>query len=158
MVARPLSVEAQDWVVAQLNVGERALWQQLSVADQRHACEVARRVSDCLDHNGTDLPSDQRRDIVVAALLHDVGKLRATMGSFRLGTMGRTFVTILAALGIRRGVVETYRNHHEIGAEMLKNCGSSPLVVAWAREHELPSLVWTIDPEIATILHEADNG
>ena len=35
--------------------------------------------------------------------------------------------------------------------------GSDPLTVAWAREHHLPADEWTIDPELAQALHDADD-
>ncbi len=40
---------------------------------------------------------------------------------------------------------------------MLTEAGSDPLTVAWAREHHLPPLQWTVDPVVAEALHSADD-
>ena len=49
------------------------------------------------------------------------------------------------------------RSLHTATDELRLAAGSDPLTVAWAREHHLPPEAWTIDPEIAEALHEADD-
>jgi hypothetical protein len=121
---RPPSVADERWVVDQLVDGEVELWRQMSNPDRRHAVGVARDVV-------TVLGAAARRDVVVAALLHDVGKIDSGLG---------TFARVAATLVNRRdgdGRFARYRRHDEIGAQLLANAGSAPLTIAWAREHHL---------------------
>jgi hypothetical protein len=101
---------------------------------------------------------------MAAALLHDVGKLDAG-----LGTYGRVVATVSGAVAGRssaeawsesRGFtrrVGLYLRHDELGGDMLALAGSDPLTVAWAREHHLPPDQWTVDPHLADALKAADD-
>jgi hypothetical protein len=40
---------------------------------------------------------------------------------------------------------------------MLTDADSDVLTVTWTKEHHLPSALWTLDPAIASALHEADD-
>ena len=112
-------------------------------ADRRHAVGVARRVDEALAGRRRCV---DRRPVLAAALLHDVGK---TVSG--LGTYGRVIATLSAAVGGRdqaeawsttRGFtrnVGLYLRHPELGADQLALAGSDPLTVAWAREHHLPA-------------------
>lgn len=91
--------ESQRWALDQLLPGESSLFASMSGPDRRHAIGVARGslrlageqdLSDVLAHPGAE------RAFVAAALLHDVGKNQA-----HLGTFGRVFAT-LAAVGLGR--------------------------------------------------------
>ena len=40
---------------------------------------------------------------------------------------------------------------------MLTEAGSDPLTIAWAGEHHQPARKWTLDADVARVLHEADD-
>ena len=132
----------EDWALAQLNEAERDLWRRMPDADRRHAVEVAHAV-DSAPHA-----------VVVAALLHDVGKIESGLGTF-----GRVGATLLGMVGRDRwgGRVGQYLHHDELGAELLARAGSDPLAVAWAREHHLPRARWTVPLDIGDALKAADD-
>lgn len=151
----PASEEA--WARSQLLPEEVRLWARLSGADRRHAVGVARRVEAALG-------ADATRPVLAAALLHDVGKAEA-----RLGTYGRVVATLAAAVAGRdmvsrwqrsRGFtrrVGLYLNHPDLGADLLALAGSDPLTVAWAREHHLPPDRWSVPRHLAEALKAADD-
>jgi hypothetical protein len=118
-------------------------------ADRRHAVGVARRVVASL---GPGTP----RAVVAAALLHDVGKIEAGLGTWR-----RVVATVagVASHRARRsdGPIGRYLRHGDLGAELLAGANSSPLTVAWAREHHLPRRLWTVDADVAVALKAADD-
>ncbi len=144
------------WVESTLSAAEYALWRRMYGPDRRHSVQVAREVERRLVGAAT-------QPVLAAALLHDVGKIDAA-----LGTWGRVVATLSAKVaGVEtarmwvngRGFtrqVGLYLLHPQIGADVLEIAGSDPLTVAWARDHHRAADAWTIDPEIATVLHEAD--
>jgi hypothetical protein len=154
----PLPPRSGDvtWAISQLLDDEADVWSRMSSADRRHAIGVARRVA-------VALPSADR-PVLAAALLHDVGKLDA-----KLGTFGRVVATLCGLIAGRDMApawasksgftrrVGLYLQHDEIGAVRLELLGSDPLTVAWAREHHLPSTEWTVRSDIATVLKESDD-
>jgi len=155
----PPEAEVQ-WARDQLNEGEQALFDRMSRADRRHAIGVAREAKRLATAARMAVPDG----FVQAALLHDVGKVEAD-----LGTVARALVTLLAiALGRERllswqaspsrwrAQAGSYLVHDRVGADLLAAAGSNDLVVSWAREHHLPSGRWTVDPEIGRLLKEAD--
>ncbi|HEV1998474.1 MAG TPA: HDIG domain-containing protein [Candidatus Dormibacteraeota bacterium] len=112
----------------ELPVTLRPLFDEMRARDQRHAILVLQRLgpaTEVLRH---------------AALLHDVGKVRAY-----LGTPGRTLVVLagathtlglvsrLPAIGPR---VSRYVRHPQLGAEMLRDAGASALLVEIVAEHQ----------------------
>jgi hypothetical protein len=112
----------------------------------------------------TALGADADRPVLAAALLHDVGKVTA-----RLGTYGRVVATVAGAATGRRHVdawtssrgftrrVGLYLRHPRLGADMLALAGSDPLTVTWALEHHVPPDDWTVAPEVGAVLHAADD-
>ena len=145
------------WVEDVLSEAEYGLWQRMYGPDRRHSVHVAREVERRLGHEATP-------PVLAAALLHDVGKIDAD-----LGTWGRVVATMSAKVagadtarlwikstGFTRRV-GLYLHHPEIGADMLELAGSDPLTVSWAEEHHRPAEEWTIDPAIATVLHDVDD-
>jgi hypothetical protein len=149
----------EAWARQWLLPAEEALWSRLSGPDRRHAVGVARRTAAQLEG-----VAGAERPVLAAALLHDVGKVAA-----RLGTGRRVVATVLGrgadrqkalawsnAGGFRRRV-GLYLRHGELGSDLLALAGSDPLTVAWAREHHLPPEQWTVVPAVAAVLAEADD-
>lgn len=146
-----------EWVLGHLTEAEAALWRRMRGPDRRHAVAVARRVERALGHEAS-------RPVVAAALLHDVGKTVAG-----LGTYGRVVATLSAGVAghdmahqwsrrsgfVRR--VGLYLRHDELGADQLYMAGSDPLTVAWAREHHRPASEWTVPAHIGEALKAADD-
>jgi hypothetical protein len=156
----PPSDEA--WAVASLLPGEQELWAQMSGPDRRHAIAVARDTSRLLG------PEGARREVLAAALLHDVGKVESSLGTF-----SRVAATLLAmGLGRQRATswrpgpgtgrpswkarVALYLEHDRLGADLLERAGSDELTSTWARQHHLPAARWTVDATVAAALKEAD--
>lgn len=147
----------EEWVRAVLSPGEVKLWDRMSNADRRHAVAVGRRVERALGHEASP-------PVLAAALLHDVGKVDAG-----LGTYGRVVATLAAkvagpasahdwsrARGFTRRV-GLYLRHAELGGDMLALAGSDTLTVAWAREHHRPPDGWTVPGHLAAALKAADD-
>ena len=147
----------EAWVADVLLPSQLKLWQRMSRADRRHAVAVAHRVERSLGHEATN-------PVLAAALLHDVGKLDAG-----LGTYGRVMATLAGGLaghdmadawsektGMTRRI-GLYLRHPELGGVMLDVAGSDPLTSAWARQHHLAPDQWTLPVEIAQALKNADD-
>ena len=144
------AADDEAWAAGWFVPGEAELWRQMPGADRRHAVGVAREVGARL-YGAGGVPV---REVMAAALLHDVGKVRSG-----LGLWGRTAVTVAAmAVGRDRlaGAARAYVEHDRIGAEMLSEAGSHPVTVAWAAEHHLPEARWSIDRQVGRALKEAD--
>ncbi|MGD9702638.1 MAG: hypothetical protein AB7Q42_14390 [Acidimicrobiia bacterium] len=119
---RPPAPDDRRWAIEQLLEGEAALWSQMSVQDQRHSIEVARRFV----ASAAEPPA---RSETAAALLHDIGKL-----SSGLGTFGRVAATLCGHVIGRRaergdGRISRYLRHEPIGAELLVAAGSDPRTI-----------------------------
>ena len=113
---------------AELPANLRPLFLEMRRRDQGHAIRVLHRV-------GT-APEVLRQ----AALLHDVGKARAF-----LGTPGRTIVVLARAARVTAPVsrlpfigprVARYILHPEIGAQMLREVGAPDALVEIVAEHQ----------------------
>jgi len=120
----------ESWAEGWLDPGERELWSALSNADRRHAIEVARRF--------VRRRPEATRPEMAGALLHDVGKLEAD-----LGTLGRVVATVVGPHGRR---LRLYHDHEAIGARMAEAAGADPVTVALI-ERRGPA---------AAALHDAD--
>lgn len=131
----------EAWLVGLLSGAEAALYQQMSPSDRSHALRSARCPS---------LVDDAQR---VAAALHDVGKIRAGLGTW--ARVGATLAGALYPRGIR-GRWADYQDHPRLGAEMLLDAGGAELTVAWAAEHHTPLEESSLPPEVAAALAEAD--
>jgi putative nucleotidyltransferase with HDIG domain len=160
---RPGGPPAADvaWVAGLLSAPELVLWHRMPPADRRESVAVARRLQRELEGG----PHADESRWLVAALLHDVGK-----GEARLGTIGRSLATLAGAVaghdmapawqahgGVRRKF-GLYLRHDEIGAGMLEIAGADPAVIAWARAHHHRDTWDTlpIPPDIAHALAKAD--
>lgn len=146
-----------EWARSHLLEGEVKLWVKMSPQDRRHSIGVARRVE-------TALGADAERPVLAAALLHDVGKIDAN-----LGTWLRVVATASAALagretaelwvksvGITRRV-GLYLLHPAIGGDHLAMAGSDSFTETWAREHHLPAELCSLDQRLASALRDADD-
>lgn len=92
-------------------------------------------------------------DVVMAALLHDVGKRQA-----RLGLLGRSFASLLILSGLPIPErVRMYRDHGLVAARELGALGVPSLVIDFAIHHhgERPP---TISPETWDVLVAADQA
>lgn len=107
------------WAHTHLLPAEAGLWDRMSVQDRRHSVLVARRFA--------ALMPAATRPQMAAALLHDIGKLEAG-----LGTWGRVLATIV---GARTPRYRRYHDHEAIGAAMLADAGSAPETVALVTGH-----------------------
>jgi hypothetical protein len=143
---RPLDPDDDAWARAHLLPGEQDLWRRMSRADRKHAAGVARDVD-------RRLGPGTARPVIAAALLHDVGKVDAGLGTF-----GRVAATLV---GRRRatasGRVARYLRHDAIGAQLLADAGADPLTVAWAREHHRPEADWSVPRLVGRALRDADD-
>lgn len=152
----PLAAD-ETWALTLLLPGEARLWRQMTGPDRRHAVGVARRV-EC------SLGGRSSREVMAAALLHDVGKVAAGVG-----VAGRVVATAAAMVGgpgtARRlegmpgrvALLGRYLDHPSIGAELLAKAGSEALTVAWVAEHHLPPQRWTVPMAIGSALKLADD-
>ncbi len=159
----PPPPDDEAWAVAHLGPGEGDLWQRMSNPDRRHAVAVARAVV-------ADLGPGAGREVVAAALLHDVGKVVSGYGTFR--RVGATLVwaglertrpdreRAARWAGADRARIRRlgeYRRHPELGAELLAAAGAHELTVAWAREHHRRPARWTVPPEVGAVLKACDD-
>ena len=137
----------EAWVASALSDEEHRLWLRMSGVDRRHAVGVGRRVEQAMG-TGETPPW-----VLAAALLHDVGKVPSG-----LGTLGRVAATVAGLAGrMPGGRMGLYLRHSQVGADMLESAGSHPLTVAWAREHHLPAVRWSVPPATGEILKSADD-
>jgi hypothetical protein len=159
------AAEDERWALDQLLPGERELWLRMSGPDRRHAVLVARETLRRLLGEGIE----PGRQVLAGALLHDVGKIEA-----QLGTFARVGVTVAAVVlgrerlassreaharrsGLRSGA-RLYLAHDRVGGELLRGAGSDPFTVAWAEQHHLDRERWTIDRQIGDALKAADGS
>lgn len=168
------SAAGEAWARQWLLPGELRLWESMSGPDRRHAVGVARRTLTLLGYgaaSGEDAPGSggsesggSKRAVAASALLHDVGKIEAG-----LGTVTRSAATGLAIVVGRRRLASStgeegawrrrlrlYFTHDRVGSELLERAGSDPLTVTWAAQHHQRRESWTIDLRIADALKAAD--
>lgn len=167
------SAAGDAWARQWLLPGEQQLWESMSGPDRRHAVGVARRTLALLGYGpasadtrgpGGTGPEGPWRAVAASALLHDVGKIEAG-----LGTITRSAATGLALVVGRRRLASStpdegtwrrrlrlYFTHDHIGAELLERAGSDPLTVTWAAQHHQRRESWTIELRIADALKAAD--
>jgi len=143
---RPLDAADDAWARRHLGPGEVELWERMSRADRKHAAGVAREVDRRLGPGTT-------RPVIAAALLHDVGKVDADLGT--LARVAATMVGRSRASGTGR--IARHLRHDVIGAELLEAAGADPLTVAWAREHHRPEETWSVPVLVGRALRAADD-
>ena len=154
-VRKPKLHEIDDsWAHSKLSPSEIELWVNMGSADRRHCISVAKNVEKIL-------PNDQV--VIKAALLHDIGKSKASSSA-----LFRVFATVISFFITKKlaqdwmnsrvlgSEVGQYLCYPSVGAELLKLAGSDPFVCAWANEHHFELLNWTVDRYPGRILEEAD--
>jgi putative nucleotidyltransferase with HDIG domain len=129
----------EDWALAgrHLSERERALFDRMEPADQRHSVEVLKT----LLRDGIE---DQH--LLEAALLHDVGKSRS-----RITVVHRTLAVLAKALFGRWHLITAWpsesgwwtpfhvmSNHPRIGASMLAKAGCEERVWRLVELHQVP--------------------
>jgi hypothetical protein len=164
LVAHAPSEGDTAWAHGWLGEHERRLFDRMAAVDRSHSIGVARAVLAHLDRVGLDADDPDARWIAAAALLHDVGKTVAG-----LGTYGRVIATLSEAVGgasmanvwaERRGMtrkVGLYLQYPQLGADLLAVAGSDERVVAWAAQHHEPEDAWTVPVEVGRLLVAADD-
>ena len=104
----------RQWVQSVLSPSEFKVWDNMMVQDRRHSVMVGRRF---VMYRPTATQSE-----IAGALLHDVGKSVA-----RLGTFARVIATLV---GPRTNRFRQYHDHESIGATMLRSIGSDELTIS----------------------------
>jgi putative nucleotidyltransferase with HDIG domain len=104
----------RQWVHSVLSQDESVLWNNMMVQDRRHSVMVGRRF--------VNLRPTASQVEIAGALLHDVGK-----SSARLGTFARVLATLV---GPRTNRFRQYHDHEKIGATMLRSIGSDELTIS----------------------------
>ncbi len=150
LAAVPALARPDDsWATGRLSEAEAALFLRLPATERAHGIEVALR----LLRRAPEAP----RELVAAALLHDVGKLGSPQGVAR-----RVLTHLLPPLAVPpeprllglAGARQARVHHASYGAELLARAGSSPRVVALVAGHHDPASRRG-DPE-ARLLWECD--
>jgi putative nucleotidyltransferase with HDIG domain len=123
-----------DAVAGWLSDAERVVFFAQPAFDQRHGLESAVY---------TAQRQPERKDLIRAALLHDIGKRHAN-----LGPLGRSLASAHAKFGgMARGRWRKYADHGIAAASELERLGAEPVVVEFARHHhgERPPTIPLID-------------
>ena len=123
----------RQWVHSVLTLSEFDLWNNMMVQDRRHSVMVGRRF--------VKLRPTASQGEIAGALLHDVGKSAA-----RLGTFARVLATLV---GPRTNRFRQYHDHEKIGATMLRSIGSNELTVSMVEG--------SCDGELRQALNRADD-
>ena len=167
--ARPLDPDERELVSSLLGQELHGLFARMTDQDQRHSFEVMQAVRLAYPHAPTS--------IVQAALMHDVGKSAAP-----LGTLGRVAATLLAPIIRRREPVAVgegsvadggseaatglmanlriYVHYERIGAQLIRFAApeADSVVADWAEQHHEHERSWTIPIEWGWALADADRG
>ncbi len=116
---QPPTAADEAWAASWLSPTEIGLWRRMSNGDRRHAVAVGRRFV-------ARRPGTTRAEMA-GALLHDVGKVDAG-----LGTLGRVVATVV---GPRTERFRQYHDHEAIGARWADEAGADAVTVALIEGH-----------------------
>lgn len=122
LFAKALTAGEIGAVRSRLRPDLAVLFFQQQDADQRHAFHAAAIVTG----------AGQEEDVIVAALMHDVGKRHAS-----LGVVNRSIATLLSLFRLpMTSRMRAYIAHGEIAASELEELGAPDLAVTFARHHQ----------------------
>lgn len=165
LVARAPSPQDSLWAEGHLSEAERRAFARLGPGDRSHSIGVAKAVAANLGQLDERPEDDSVEWLVTAALLHDIGKSAAG-----LGTYGRVVATVCGAV-VGDGMAEhwaeksgmtrkigLYLKYPELGVTILELAGSDPRVVSWSAQHHLPEEDWTVPVQAGRLLSAADDG
>ncbi|HWR39715.1 MAG TPA: HDIG domain-containing protein [Patescibacteria group bacterium] len=166
----------RQFVAYHLNVRETGLFWRMNTPDQRHALNVARTVikwqaaahkNKTAGDDGAVLTAENRRLLLKAALLHDVGKVKGDVSTADkiIAVLADRFCPRAAWRWCRPGkgyfwdnlkhALYIYYHHAERGAAMLEECGVEDSVVELVRKHhQTPA---SDDSEELLLLRRADD-
>lgn len=159
--ARSPGPEEAAWVQSLLMEGEFELWASQPRYDRRHTLGVARRVERALAER-----TEPRW--LAAALLHDIGKLEASLGitgrvlaTLTMGMVGRARVCAWSDRSGWRGRFGRYADHGEIGATMIESAGGRAEAARWAAVHHRikradPGIGFDLPREVVLVLRDSD--
>jgi hypothetical protein len=141
LYAQPSGGDLEE-VSSLLTTAQMALFRQMHRSEQAHSIQVMRAVSQA----SQGIPDEPRRDLLGAALLHDVGKSRYPVRLWErvIIVLSKAFLPRQARhwgegqlSGWRRPFVVA-RQHAAWGAQMAQEAGISPLAATLIRRHQDP--------------------
>ncbi len=161
LAVRSPAPTTEELAIAQevLNPSEMALFTQMQASEQTHSLQVLKTIQE----RGQTHP-----DLLTAALLHDVGKIRYPLRLWErvFIVLGNKFIPRLtktwgdsAPRGWRRPFVVADQ-HPLWGAELTTEAGTTPLAASLIRRHQetLPSNQDnSLEDRLLSILRHADN-
>jgi len=146
-----------------LNPDQMALFSRMQPSDQAHSLAVMAQIK----KSPACVPETYLHDLLVASLLHDVGKSR-----YPLSIWERVIIVICEAMFPsqveRLGAASPYgwrkafviaKMHPEWGASMAAEAGTTPLAVQLIREHQdlIPGETESISYQLLRRLQSADD-
>jgi len=158
-----------DFIRKYLNKQEQVLFYRMPIADQRHSLDVAYNLVDKIKYieEKRRQPLKLKEESVVAALLHDVGKINAPFSLFSRVSyiiVKKLFKNLgwelLLNLGKNPSSWLLFRNfyilefHHLIGANLLKQVDSNPEVINMVGHHQ--GKIKLEDPIVLNLIRELD--
>ncbi len=141
-----------------LNLKQFELFTKLQDSEQAHAIAVCRQ---------TEGQGHHQADLLTAALLHDIGKIR-----YPLRLWERVFIVIAKSFDTEyfekrwdeegKGLFRIFAiaaQHPAWGAELAKQVETSPMAVSLIQRHqdEMPNVIETEEDRLLEILQKNDN-